>query len=223
MGDDSRGEYIYKFVSASNWDAADASPANRITTGDKYLDSGKLYVAKFNADGSGQWIELSMSNATIVAATNYKFADNGDVAMNSRLAADAVGATRMDRPEWCAVNPVNGEIYYTLTNNSNRKASPTGTTLAQQALDAANPRSYTDAPTATTSAGNVNGHILRMREAGDASSATSFTWDVYRFWRAVRRRSGHGQPVQPDWRPGFLQPGRPVVQPQDRLCFHPDR
>ncbi len=181
MGDDSRGEYIYKFVSATNWDAADFSPANRITTGDKYLDSGKLYVAKFNADGTGQWIELSMSNATIVAATNYKFADNADVAMNSRLAADAVGATRMDRPEWCAVNPVNGEIYYTLTNNANRKVTPAGSALAQQGLDAANPRSYTDAPTATTAAGNVNGHILRMRELADSSAATSFTWDVYLF------------------------------------------
>ena len=178
MGDDSRGEYIYKFVSTSNWDAADANPANRITTGDKYLDSGKLYVAKFNADGFGQWIELSMSNPTIAAATNYKFADNGDVVINSRLAADAVGATRMDRPEWCAVNPANGEIYYTLTNNSNRKVSPTGT---QFSLDAANPRSYTDAPFNATSPGNVNGHILRMREANDASSATSFTWDIYLF------------------------------------------
>jgi uncharacterized protein len=178
MGDDSRGEYIYKFVSAASWNAADASPANRITTGDKYLDTGTLYVAKFNADGSGQWIELSMANSTLVAATNYKFADNGDIAMNSRLAADAVGATRMDRPEWCAVNPVNGEIYYTLTNNSNRKIAPTG---SQQGVDAANPRSYTDAPTATTAAGNVNGHILRMREANDASNATNFTWDVYLF------------------------------------------
>ena len=63
MGDDSRGEYIYKFVSTATWDAADANPANRITTGDKYLDSGKLYVAKFNADGTGQWIELTIANA----------------------------------------------------------------------------------------------------------------------------------------------------------------
>jgi len=181
MGDDSRGEYIYKFVSASNWDSADSSPANRITTGDKYLDSGKLYVAKFSADGTGQWIELSLSNSTIAGATNYKFADNGDVAMNSRLAADAVGATRMDRPEWCAVNPVNGEIYYTLTNNANRKISPAGAASAQQGVDAANPRSYTDAPTATAAAGNVNGHILRMRESNSETSATAFTWDVYLF------------------------------------------
>ena len=179
LGDDSRGEYIYKFVSATNWSAADASPANRITTGDKYLDVGKLYVAKYNADGTGQWIELSLSNVTVAAATNYKFADAGDVAMNSRLAADAVGATRMDRPEWCAVNPVSGEIYYTLTNNSNRKVSPTG---SQQSVDAVNPRSYLDADTASsTSPGNINGHIVRMRELNDDGAATSFTWDVYLF------------------------------------------
>ncbi len=178
MGDDSRGEYIYKFVSATNWSGADASPANRITTGDKYLDVGKLYVAKYNADGTGTWIELSLSNAAVAAAA-YKFADAGDVAMNSRLAADAVGATRMDRPEWCAVNPISGEVYYTLTNNSNRKVSPTG---SQQSVDAVNPRSYLDADTASsTSPGNINGHIVRMREANDEGAATSFTWDVYLF------------------------------------------
>ena len=179
QGDDSRGEYIYKFVSAANWDAADSNPANRITTGDKYLDSGKLYVAKFNADGSGQWIELSMSNATIAAYATYKFADNADVAVNSRLAADAVGATKMDRPEWCAVHPVTGEIYYTLTNNANRKVEPSGS--AQQAVDAANPRAYTDAPTAATAPGNINGHIIRMKESASESAATAFTWDVYLF------------------------------------------
>ena len=180
MGDDSRGEYIYKFVSAANWDAADANPANRITTGDKYLDNGKLYVAKFSADGSGQWIELAITNTVIAAYATYAFANNADVAVNSRLAADAVGATRMDRPEWCAVSPTSGEIYYTLTNNSNRKVEPSS---SQFALDAANPRSYSDsfAGGAPGAPGNVNGHILRMREAGDLASATAFTWDVYLF------------------------------------------
>ena len=180
MGDDSRGEYIYKFVSTTNWSDADANPANRITTGDKYLDSGKLYVAKFNADGSGQWVELNMANATIAAYTTYKFADNSDIAVNARIAADAVGATKMDRPEWCAVHPVTGEIYYTLTNNSNRKVDATS---SQNALDAANPRSYSDsfAGGAAGAPGNVNGHILRMREAADASNAATFTWDVYLF------------------------------------------
>ena len=179
MGDDSRGEYIYKFVSATSWDAADASPANRITTGDKYLDNGKLYVAKFNADGTGQWIELSLATAAVANYTTYRFADNADVVVNARLAADAVGATRMDRPEWCAVHPTTGEIYYTLTNNSNRKVEPSGS--GQQALDAANPRAYTDAPTAATAPGNINGHIIRMKEVTDGSTATSFTWDVYLF------------------------------------------
>ena len=78
MGDDSRGEYIYKFVSASNWSAADASPANRITTGDKYLDSGKLYVAKYNANrklsptGSQQGLDA------VKPKTGFAFIQNDD-------------------------------------------------------------------------------------------------------------------------------------------------
>lgn len=186
MGDDSRGEYIYKFVSTQNWSAADASPANRITTGDKFLDDGKLYVAKFNADGTGQWIELNISNALIAAYATYAFASQADVLVNARLAADAVGATKMDRPEWCAVHPTTGEIYYTLTNNANRKLEPTG---SQFGLDAANPRAYTDAflgdkagnAAGTNGPGNVNGHIIRVKEAADASNATAFAWDVYLF------------------------------------------
>lgn len=180
MGDDSRGEYIYKFVSATSWSAADAAPANRITTGDKYLDSGKLFVAKFNADGTGSWIELTTANPLIAGYPTYSFADQADVLVNARLAADAVGATRMDRPEWCAVHPVTGEIYYTLTNNSNRRLEPASG--SQMALDAANPRTYTDTKTTGgSSAGNVNGHIIRMKEAGGEGAATTFTWDVYLF------------------------------------------
>ena len=180
MGDDSRGEYIYKWVSEAVWSAADANPADRIATGDKYLDKGRLYVAKFNADGTGEWIELSISNPLIKNASNYAFADQGDVAVNARLAADAVGATKMDRPEWCATHPTSGEIYFTLTNNSNRKVEPTG---SQMAVDAANPRSYADsyAGAAAGSPGNVNGHILRVAEAGGDAAATSFKWDVYLF------------------------------------------
>lgn len=178
MGDDSRGEYIYKFVSASNWDPADARPANRITTGDKYLDQGKLYVAKFNADGTGEWVELSILNRAIAGYARYAFADQADVLVNARLAADAVGATRMDRPEWCAVHPHTGEIYYTLTNNSNRKVEPSSG--SQMQVDAANPRSYSDAPSASAP-GNVNGHILRMKENAGASAAAAFTWDIYLF------------------------------------------
>ncbi|OON59384.1 phosphatase [Massilia sp. KIM] len=179
MGDDSRNEYIYKYVSNAAWATADANPADRIATGDKYLDNGKLYVAKFNADGSGQWIELSVTNSAIAGYAGYKFADQADVVVNARLAADAVGATKMDRPEWCSVNPANGEIYFSLTNNSNRRVEPSGS--SQAAPDAANPRAYTDQKGTATQAGNVNGHILRVKEGAAGSTALGFTWDVYLF------------------------------------------
>ena len=179
MGDDSRNEYIYKFVSTALWASADATPADRMATGDKYLDAGKLYVAKLNADGSGQWIELAMSNPAIAAYTAYPFADLADIVINARLAADAVGATRMDRPEWCSVNPANGEIYYTLTNNSNRAVEPSGS--SQLAPDGANPRAYADVKGTAVQRGNPNGHILRFKEGSGASAATAFTWDVYLF------------------------------------------
>lgn len=177
MGDDSRGEYVYKFVSAAHWREGDAEPANRITTGDRYLDAGRLYVARFDADGTGRWIELSIANRAIADYADYRFADQADVLVNARLAADAVGATKMDRPEWCAVHPVTGEVYYTLTNNSNRKVEPTSG--SHMPVDAANPRSYTDAQAGGP--GNVNGHIVRMKEDRGETGATRFTWDIYLF------------------------------------------
>ncbi|HVL75558.1 MAG TPA: PhoX family phosphatase [Noviherbaspirillum sp.] len=177
MGDDSRGEYMYKFVSQVAWNPVDADPANRMATGDKYLDSGRLYVARFNADGSGEWIELNISNAQISGYANYTFTDQADVLVNARLAADAVGATRMDRPEWCNVHPTTGEIYYTLTNNSQRT-----TAAGNNQVNAANPRAYTDIKgTSQTQNGNVNGHIIRIREGAAGNAATAFTWDVYLF------------------------------------------
>ncbi|HEX6706762.1 MAG TPA: PhoX family phosphatase [Albitalea sp.] len=178
MGDDSRGEYIYKFVSTATWSAADATPANRIATGDKYLDSGKLCVAKFNADGSGQWIELNIANPAIAGYATYTFADQADVLVNARLAADAVDATKMDRPEWCAVHPTTGEVYYSLTNNSNRVVDAAS---GKQVVDGPNPRTYADLKGAANQTGNVNGHIIRMKETGGESAAVTFNWDVYLF------------------------------------------
>ncbi|MBP3980501.1 PhoX family phosphatase [Acidovorax sp. JG5] len=175
MGDDSRGEYIYKFVSTALWSAADANATDRMAVGDKFLDSGKLYAAKFNADGTGTWVELSLTNTAISGYTTYSFADAADIAINTRLAADAVGATKMDRPEWNAVNPANGEIYFTLTNNSNRSVNPTG---SQYLPDAANPRAYTDMKGTSAQAGNPNGHLVRLKEG---SSVSGFSWDVYLF------------------------------------------
>ncbi|CAM9108654.1 PhoX family protein [Acinetobacter bereziniae] len=177
MGDDSRGEYIYKFVSDAKWDAKDVNGGYR--AGDKYMNSGKLYVAQFNNDGTGKWIELAYGkNGLNDTNTVYPFKSQADVTTFARLAGDAVKATKMDRPEWVAVNPENGEVYVTLTNNSNR-----GTT---HALDAANPRNYSDPEGGK---GNVNGHIIRFHEKDNKTTAESFTWDIYLFGAEAKMAS----------------------------------
>ena len=177
-GDDSRGEYFYKFVSTAAWDAADASRSDRLAVGDKYLDAGTLYVAKFNADGTGNWLKLVFGQVPDRPATGsdpaYVFADQADILVNARLAADAVGATKMDRPEWTATNNVTGEIYLALTNNNASLRPLAGT-------DAANPRHYNDPKGSSNQFGNPNGHILRLRETGDDPAATGFAWDIYLF------------------------------------------
>ncbi|HEX5806369.1 MAG TPA: PhoX family phosphatase [Macromonas sp.] len=170
MGDDARGEYIYKYVSDAKWDPADAQAANRLAIGDKYLDRGTLYAARFKDDGMGEWLELSLNNPVIANSTYFEFKSAADVAVFTRLAADTVGATKMDRPEWGGVNPKNGEVYISLTNNSNRTAATT---------DAANPRAYTDLKGSKEQKGNVHGHIVRFAESHPA--ATSFQWDIYLF------------------------------------------
>ncbi len=160
-GDDSRGEYIYKFVSQQLWNAADAKGG--MAAGTKYLDAGTLYAAKFNDDGTGEWVELNASNTGGMS--------QAEVCLYTRIAADRAGATKMDRPEWGTVDPITGMVYFTLTNNntSNRNLDT---------LDAANPRSYED-PNGRT--GNVNGHIIRWREFGDRADATGFDFDVFLF------------------------------------------
>ena len=172
-GDDSRGEYIYKYVSATNWDPADANAPDRIATGNKYLDNGKLYAAKFNADGTGTWLELTFGMNNITASNpTYAFADQADVILHARLAADAAGATKMDRPEWGAVDALTGAVYLTLTNNnaSNRSLAST---------DPANPRHYNDPKNGAAQWGNPNGHIIRWQEP--SPEATTFTWDIFLF------------------------------------------
>ncbi|MBK7006909.1 MAG: PhoX family phosphatase [Burkholderiales bacterium] len=173
MGDDARNEYMYKYVSAAKWDAADANPADRLATGDKYLDKGTLFVASFKDDGTGQWIELSMNNPIVAANPDFEFTSDADVAIFTRLAADAVSATKMDRPEWGGINPRNGEFYMTLTNNSNR------TVDGDAGVDAANPRYYKDMKGAKENKGNVHGHIIRVAQAHPAD--TAFKWDIYLF------------------------------------------
>ncbi len=170
MGCDSRNEYIYKFVTTKNWDPADIGGG--IAAGDKYLTEGKLYVAKFNSTGKGEWLELTFSNASIKAAS-FGFSNQAEVLVHTRLAADAVGATKMDRPEWGAVNHANGEVYFALTNNNSSNRTPGKT-------DAANPRAYKDND-GKGSEGNPNGHIIRFKETGSMATATTFTWDIFLF------------------------------------------
>ena len=179
MGDDAQNEYIYKFVSSAVWDPADANRTDRMAVGDKYLDSGTLYAAKFDAAGNGTWLPLDMSNPLITGYPSYTFADIGDILIHARVAADAAGATKMDRPEWSYTNPANGEVYITLTNNSNRRLAPTGT---QVPLDPSNPRAYNDVRGGTSVLnGNVNGHIVRLKDAMGDPTAASFSWDIYLF------------------------------------------
>jgi uncharacterized protein len=154
MADDEGFEYLYKFVTARPWDPS-SREANR-----RLLDEGALYAARFDANGSGVWLPLVHGVGPLSAANG--FADQADVLVRTRQAADAVGATPMDRPEWCAVHPVTREVYATLTNNTARGRDK------RPGPDAANPR-----------ANNVYGHIIRWREAGDDVAATTFKWDVF--------------------------------------------
>lgn len=174
MGDDARNEYIYKYVSDAVWDPADEFAG--LAAGDKYLNAGTLYVARFNADGSGEWLELSFGENGLTAGNpTFSFTNQGDVLIATRLAADHVGATKMDRPEWGTVNPLNGEVYIALTNNrtSNRPVAD---------LDAVNPRAYEDNVGGDQGRdGNANGHIVRWREGGGRADALTFDWDVFLF------------------------------------------
>ncbi len=209
QGDDERNEYIYKFVCNQPY-----NPRNRGANRD-LLDNGILYVAKFTSaavDGKvdtyrGEWIALQPNTLSVidnpgVPGTKYRLrelalfagADDAEVQalilLKTRQAADAVGATMMDRPEWTALRTYSGynnyqynsqrplEIYCTLTNNNRRGSSatptsnnPNGTTAANSArpaVDTANPRND-----------NVYGHIIRWREDGNYVTATAFEWDLF--------------------------------------------
>jgi secreted PhoX family phosphatase len=159
-GEDAVFEYIYKFVSRDR-----IAPAGQGKTAAQanatLLDHGTLYVARFDADGSGRWLPLvhaSVSGAGPLSAANG-FADPGEVVIKARQASDLLGATKMDRPEWLAIDPNTGWVYCTLTNNSARG------TGGRPGVDAANPR-----------ANNTMGQIIRWQEQGDFSGET-FQWN----------------------------------------------
>lgn len=178
-GDDAMNQYMYKFVTRERYAAA--------TAGGHMLDSGTLYVARFDADGGGRWLALDLTEPAFQAAVaraksdprsvwpggHYDdfdgFRDQADVLVNARLAADVAGATPMDRPEWCAIHPQSGEVYLSLTNNKNRGAAAgSGIEPRPAPQDAANPRRA-----------SAFGHIIRWREQDDRHAATQFNWDIF--------------------------------------------
>jgi uncharacterized protein len=144
-GDDENGEYLYKFVSSARWRLLRA-------LGKSPLDHGTLYVAKFNDDGTGTWLPLVHGAGPLTSASGW--VDQADVLLRTRQAADAVGATRLHRPEWVAVHPHTDEVYFTLTNGS-------GNPSAVNSIRDPNPY----------------GHIVRFKEA--RNDDTSLTWDVF--------------------------------------------
>jgi secreted PhoX family phosphatase len=172
-GDDERGEYIYKFVSKGKYD-----PKNR-KANFGLLDEGTLYVAKFTGDGAadglydgtGQWIPLTSDTESFVPGMSV-----AEVLINTRLAADKVSPTRMDRPEDIERNPLTGRVYAAMTNNSNR-----GGTFP---VDEANPlakshvRETLNGPLVEKS-GNRNGYILELSEEGDDAGKTGFVWTLF--------------------------------------------
>jgi secreted PhoX family phosphatase len=153
MGEDARFEYIYKFVSR------DAIKPGGAAANAQLLDNGTLFVSRFEADGRGRWLPLQLGTGPLTAANG--FVDQGEVLIKTRQASDLLGATKMDRPEWTAVDARSGWVYCTLTNNSSRGSD------GQPGPDAANPR-----------ANNTMGHIIRWKDDGDFDG-TTFQWNHF--------------------------------------------
>jgi secreted PhoX family phosphatase len=151
-GDDSKFEYIYKFITHDAWDGTLGAHHGRL------LDDGILYAARFEEDGSARWLPLVFGENGLTAENG--FVDQADVLIHARAAADIVGATKMDRPEWITVHPHTDDVFVSLTNNSDRGSE------GKPAKDAANPRNQ-----------NLFGHIIKFSETD--ATATEFNWQVF--------------------------------------------
>jgi secreted PhoX family phosphatase len=144
-GDDENGDYLYKFVSDAPWRALRRA-------GKSPLDHGTLYVARFAEDGGGEWLPLVHGAGPLTEASGW--IDQADVLIRTRLAADALGATKLHRPEWVAVHPRTQEVFVTLTNGSGNNA-----------------------PVNSGRDPNPYGHIIRFVE--DSIDVARFSWDVF--------------------------------------------
>ncbi|BBY74525.1 phosphatase [Mycolicibacterium parafortuitum] len=174
-GDDERFDYMYKFVSSRRIQPGTdpAAMANNMAI----LDEGTLYVAKLSSEipadeidgsgalpangsfaGSGTWIPLLRSGPDGQAQSLVGGVTAAEAAVFTRMAADKVGATKMDRPEDIETNPKTGKVYVALTNNDRRGAD------GKAPADAPNPRND-----------NKSGQIL---EITDDHAGTTFTWDL---------------------------------------------
>ncbi len=188
-GDDATDEYIYKFVSARAYRAATADGA--------LLDEGTLYAARFHEDGSGEWLALAPGENGLTADNG--FPDLASILVNARGAADIAGATPMDRPEWGAVDPDTGTVYFTLTNNAGRTEA-----------GGPNPRTR-----------NVYGQIVRWNEAGGDPAATRFDWELFVLaGDADNGRALEGEPLTRD--NVFGSPDGLWIDPDRRLWIQTD-
>lgn len=158
LGDDERGEYLYRYVSHNPYRANATAEQIDDSVIDDLMENGTLYVAKFNEDGSGQWVALTP------ATTGMELAE---ICIHTRQAASKVGATTMDRPEWVAANPNKAEVFCALTNNKNRGIKTNAGGDAQP-VGGVNPR-----------AENHYGQVVRWVPKNNDHAANEFNWNMF--------------------------------------------
>jgi secreted PhoX family phosphatase len=151
LGDDERGEFLYKFVSAGRYSEG-GNNAN-------LLEDGELYAARFRDDGTGEWVHLTPASTGMPS--------KAEICIHTRMAGSAVGATTMDRPEWVAVNPMKAEGYCCLTNNKNRGVKPNAGG-DDTSVNGPNPREK-----------NKYGQIVRWEPVDGNHSSAAFKWDLF--------------------------------------------